>query len=438
MGSAEDLSSQPSRRQLLAGAAGGVAAAALAAGSNGVAQAATLTQRRVHLPKPHESLVDHIVVLMMENRSFDHFLGWLPSADGQQKGLHFPDANGTPQRTWHLPFTQSCGHPDPDHSYHGGRIQYAHGKLDGWLLTDGADTFPIGYYEAEDLPFYKHAATHWTTCDRYFAATLGPTYPNRFYMHAAQTDRKDDSTTQCTLPTIWDRLADAGVSHTYYFSDTPFTALWYGKYGAISQHVTEFTAAAKAGTLPAVSFVDPHFVGESNGSSGDDHPLADIRVGQKFVSDIYTALVNSPQWDRTLLVVNYDEWGGFYDHVKPTRAPDADPRFARRGFRVPTMIMGPRARRRHISHHTFDHTSVLKMIEWRWGLKPLTPRDKAANNLAIALDFSGKPDVEAPTWTVPDATAKPCPSTTTAAARSSHHEDWLRLREIAERHGFSL
>jgi len=421
----------PSRRQVLAGVAGSVAAAALSGSAEALAAV-----RRHPLPHPKDSLVDHIVVLMMENRSFDHFLGWVPGADGKQHAK-YPDKSGKLHATHHLDFFQSCGYADPDHSSSGGRTQYNHGKLDGWLRTGDGDLFPIGYYLGQDLHFLGHAAPHWTVCDRYFCATLGPTYPNRFYQHSAQTDREDDKVLPfATMPTIWDRLSDAKVSHSYYYSDTPFTALWGSKYVPISHPVSQFFNAAKAGKLPHVSFVDPKFNGESQGTSGDDHPLADIRVGEKFMADVYNALVDSPQWDRTLLVVNYDEWGGFFDHVKPHKAPDLHPKDALRGFRVPCVVMGPRARRGYVAHHVFDHTSVLKLIEWRFGLKHLTPRDKAAINLAEVLDFSRKPNPHAPKWHPPAHTPKACKSSTTAAARVAHDAEWQALGETAVRHGF--
>jgi hypothetical protein len=129
-----------------------------------------------------------------------------------------------------------CGHPDPDHSWTGGRTEYNSGACDGWLRAGTNDEFAIGYYEAADLAFYGHAAPYWTVCDRYFAAIMAETYPNRFYLHAGQTDRltNDGGPTISTLPTIWDRLSHGGHTGCYYFSDAPFTALWGEKYPPIS------------------------------------------------------------------------------------------------------------------------------------------------------------------------------------------------------------
>ncbi len=175
------------------------------------------------LPRPDASGLEHVVVVTMENRSFDHFLGWLPGADGWQAGLRYPDRAGVLQPTHALaPDFQGCGHANPDHSYGGGRVAYDNGACDGWLRAGGNDPYAIGYYTAPDLPFLGQAAQRWTVCDRYFAAIMAETYPNRLYLHAAQTDRLDDALTLTALPTIWDRLDAAGLDGRYYFSDVPF------------------------------------------------------------------------------------------------------------------------------------------------------------------------------------------------------------------------
>ncbi len=267
------------------------------------------------LPAPEASGIEHVVVVMMENRSFDHYLGWLPGADGKQEGLSYVDRRGVRHETHHLTAYDGCGFEDPDHSWEGGRIQLNGGRLDGFLKSGENDLMAIGYYTDADLAFYARAAREWTVFDRYFSAVMAETYPNRFYQHAAQTDRLHNNTDKCTLPTIWDRLQEKGLTGTYYYSDIPFTALWYEKHLDISTSFATFLLDAAAGTLPAVSFVDPRFLDEEGGRSNDDHPLADIRAGQAFLNSVYDALRTSPAWEKTVLVINYDEWGGFYDHV---------------------------------------------------------------------------------------------------------------------------
>src|SRR5437660_5365714 len=373
--------SAQTRRQFIKNSIVATAGVSLA----GLTNAAIAVKTRKILPRPNRSGIEHFVVVMMENRSFDHFLGWLPGADGKQAGLSYLDANGVAHSTHPLaPDYQGCGHAGPDHSYQGGRIEYDGGACDGWLRAGSNDDYAIGYYAQTDLPFLANAATSWTAFDRYFSAVMAPTYPNRLYMHSGQMDRLDDLLLPLsTLPTIWDRLADHSLPAKYYFSDFPFLALWGAKYVEISHLIADFFTDAAAGTLPAVSFVDPRFIGEDQGLSNDDHPHADIRNGEDFLNSVYQAVTTSPNWPNTVMVVVYDEWGGFFDHVPPSVAPipPADAALGsdgRRGFRVPAILVSPWSPRGTIVHDLYDHTSILRMIEWRWNLRPLTVRDSTA------------------------------------------------------------
>jgi phospholipase C len=376
------------------------------------------------LPNPADAPFDHVVVLMMENRSFDHFLGWLPGADGVQSGRAYWDTSkpGKLYPTYQLaPDYMGCDYGDPDHSWEGGVKQLNGGKVDGFLQTAlPDDTFPIGYYTEESVPVLGALARSYTTSDHYFCSILAETYPNRFYQHAAATDRDHNNGTQNTaLPTIWDRVSAAGLSGRYYCVDLPLLGLWGTKYAGIINPVARFLADAASGTLPNLAFVDPKFLDEGTGTSIDDHPHADIRAGEFFISQIYEAVRNSPNWDRTVFIINYDEWGGFYDHVVPPKVIDtttrpaswgAHPDYRQLGFRVPNVVISPFSAKGVIRHDDglgpYEHTSVLKMIEWRWGLQPLTDRDKNARNLAELLDFSlQRTDVPA----IPQPLAPPAP-----------------------------
>jgi len=425
-----------SRRKFLetSGAVG--AAGLLGAGLTQSGGGASASASTPALPStPATSGIDHVVVVMMENRSFDHFLGWLPGADGRQAGLRFTDRYGLRHATHHLTQYSSCDFNDPDHSYEGGRIELNGGRCDGWLRAGENDGLAVGYYTRPDLAFLGHAAPAWTVCDRYFSAVMAETYPNRFYQHAAQTDRLHNSTVTATFPTIWDRLSQAGLTGRYYFSDIPFTALWGTRYLPISKPFAEFLADAAAGQLPQVSYVDPRFEDEGSGSSSDDHPKADIRAGEQFLDQVYRAVTSSPSWANTLLVINFDEWGGFFDHVPPGSAPDVREATELRGFRVPAVVISPRARRGYVAHHTYDHTSVLRMIEWRWGLAPLTPRDAAARNIAEVLDFASAPNLHAPQFTVPPFVATACAPGPVSGAEQA---EWPALRQKALAAGWSL
>jgi phospholipase C len=385
--------------------------------------------------------IEHVIVMMMENRSFDHFLGWLPEADGRQAGLTYLDSAGAGHPTYALaPDFQGCGHTDPDHSYAGGRVEYNGGKCDGWLRVN--DTFSIGYYRQEDLAFLGRAVPQWTSFDRYFCAILGPTFPNRIYQHAGQTDRLSNTPAASTLPTIWDRLAARGLQGRYYYGDVPFLGLWGTKYVPISRPLNEFFADCRAGSLPQVAFVDGPFLTEATGTGQDDHPFGDVRAGEGFMNQVYAAVTTSPAWERTVLIINFDEWGGFFDHVPPPAAPIPDATRAAgdtdglRGFRTPTLLVSPFARRGHTSHTLYDHTSVLRLIEWRWNLQPLSVRDATASNLAQELDFT-RPRLDAAVYPVPAVTGAFCP-VNPALIASRAAPRWERLHDVARRSGWGV
>ncbi len=404
---------------------------------------------------PHGSRgVRHIVVVMLENRSFDHFLGWLPGADGRHDLTFVSALDGHTYPNYPLaPDFQGCGYSDPDHSWEGFLVQHNGGKLDGFLQRPtmppnstgvtpaAANTFPIGYYTnlnrhgtpklVPDLPVIGALAQRYTTLDRYFCAFAGETFPNRFYQHAGQTDRDHNSELPSVLPTIWDQLSPIpnrqGVpTGGYYYRDSPFLALWADpaiEPGAVFKYQSFFhpfaasdEAALAAGTsfidacanrtLPNVCFVDPPFDSGTTGTSGDDHPLSDIRLGERFVAAAYHALADNWYLDDTVLIVTFDEWGGFYDHVAPPTVIDHTnpanvmhigdsttptdgrliPDYRQLGFRVPAIVISNLTWPRRVVHRgPFEHCSSLALIESTFGLTPLTARDQNARNLQDLL-----------------------------------------------------
>lgn len=419
------------------------AAGAAALGLSGAKLAdAGLLNIKLPTPRPRKR-IDHVVVVTMENRSFDHMLGWLPGADGRQAGQVYADRNGVPHETYPLaPDYMGCGHPDPDHSYEGGRVQYNGGAADGWLRAGASDIYSIGYYTQGDLPFFAAATGAWTACDRYFSAIMASTFPNKIYQHAAQTDRLDNATDVSTLPTLWDTLASHGVSGRYYFSDIPFLGLWGDKYRSITRNIAQFYLDCALGRLPAVSFVDPRFIGAEFGLTDNDHPHADVRNGQAFLNGIYEAVISSPNWPATVLVINYDEWGGFFDHVPPPSAPTpaadlvAGNNDGLLGFRVPCLVIAPWAQRGAVAHDQYDHTSILKMIEDRWGLPPLTVRDAGARSLADVLDLN-HPVLDAPRFAVPGESYEHlCPLPDVLTLDTVLGEEWKSLYSLAKNFGF--
>ena len=382
----------------------------------------TLSSTLAAPTKDRRERIQHIVVVMMENRSFDHLLGWHPTADGVQAGLSYADDAGHVEPTYALaPEYMGCEFNDPDHSFAGSRTSYDDGRMDGFLRAGDNDRYAIGYYVEEDRPFTSALARNYTTADRFFASILSETFPNRFFLHAAQTDRLSNTNELSTLPTIWDRLADAGVSARYYFSDAPFLLLWGTKYNGISSPYVQFLDDAAAGALPAVSFVDPSFLVEELGTCNSDHPHCDVRASDAFLAEAFHAVATGPDWPSTVFIVIYDEGGGFFDHVPPPRAVapnDVDPDLVRGkallGFRVPAIVASPWSKgspdNPRVSSTVFDHTSVLKLIEWRWHLRPLTARDASddVGNLIDLLAF-GRFDPTVPDLPFPSEPAvTPC------------------------------
>src|SRR5947209_2009908 len=285
--------------------------------------------------------------------------------------------------------------------------------------------------------------------DGYSCATRRPTFPNRSYHNAGQNDPIENSTAISQLPTIWDRLSARGLVGRYYYGDLPFLGLWGAQYVPISRPLDAFYADCAAGTLPHVAFVDGSFLQELTGTGPDDHPYGDIRAGEAMMNRIYAAVTQSLAWRSTVLVINFDEWGGFFDHVPPPVAPippadraagNADGRL---GFRTPTLLISPFAPRQHTSHIRYDHTSVLRMLEWRWGLDTLTVRDATVIILVVVLDFTQVDPAPPPVYSVPAVIGAVCPvqlpglAAPALPSQRPERAHWAGLREVARRHGWS-
>lgn len=435
--------------------------------TGGVAAGAALSPE---LLKAAASQIQHIVVVMMENRSFDHLLGWLPNADGKQSGLQYTDASGVSHATHHLaPDWTGCAYNDPDHSYGGARIEVDNGLMDGFMQTSAADVYAIGYYEESDNQFLSKFARLFTTCDMYFPSLLGPTFPNRIFQLCGQTDRLDDSLTFCSYPTIFDQCNQAGVAAKYYYNNVPVLALFSTDAIIYAHAFSEFLSDCASGSLPAVSFVDPAFTLATN-TSNDNHPHSDIRNGDAFLAQVYHAVAASPAWNNTVLVLNYDEWGGFFDHVPPPRAlapnntdTDLVDGKALLGCRTPCIVASPWTvggesirepwaqvlpRPTHVNHtlvnHTvFDHTSVLKMIESVFNVPPMAARETSndVGNLLSAIDLNrapmGAPPLPQPQPVIPQTL---CASSISPGglARPYEPNSFQRLERVALQRGWRV
>ena len=383
-------------------------------------------KRGVDLDRPGGAPFDTVVVLMMENRSFDHLLGWLPGAEGIPEGHTYPTQEGERAEPWPMAGDlQGCDYYDPAHDWESMHDHLADGACDGFLLTQpSGDLFPISYYDQEDLPVMAELALGHTVLDHYFCSVNGPTWPNRLYQLAAATDLDITSVLPDTGPgpsaidlTIFDRVQEAGLTAGYYgFPDAMMTSAFASRrYDDITFPFEQFLTDAKAGELPNVVFVDPDWsvLKIVNGTSSDFHPPSSTRLAERLVADVYEALADSPHWEKLVFVINFDESGGFADHVLPPKVQDDNvnpnpgphPDYTQLGPRVPCIVGGPFAPAGVVSEGPYEHCSVLRMIEWRWELEPMTARDRHAKNLAevLAVGAATKP-LTMPTFDVPDPT----------------------------------
>jgi phospholipase C len=445
---------------------------AIAAGLAGAAASLPLNlllgeaaKREAHaaaLPTPGNMPVDHFVVLMMENRSFDHYFGWLPDADGvQDRTYPDPDNGGAPVATRHASTLgtaqwQGCGHPDPGHGWDDGRAQLGSSRTDTRKEPDGFlagsnDEFALCYYDEGDLGFIHPAGREFTVYDRFHCSLMGPTWPNRYYNWSAQSGGKRDNTPPAdTLgnqwETVFDRAIARGRTARYYNSDLPFSAVWGPRGVPWTRPVADFYADCAAGTLPNVAFVDPPFRdgGGGDGISADEHPLGDVRLGQAFMSDVVHAFMESPNWERGALFIVYDEWGGFFDHVRPPTVPDArrssniDQDFGLMGFRIPAVVVSPFARRGAVSHQLCGFESIIKLISYRFALGSLTTRDANAQNIGLSMAWD-QPDFERPDLPDPDRiVSSPCTlgGGDVLDSEQTHASDLAALEDLAERFGF--
>lgn len=346
---------------------------------------------------PEELLapIDTIVVVMMENRSLDHYFGSAAfredlAVNGLTGRETNPRIDGSPVQVFNLTNLQPA---DPPHGWDACHLQWNLGANDGFVIEhelEHPESFAevMGYHVRSQLPVLYALADEYVLFDHWYASVMGPTWPNRFYLHAASSGGMQSNSPSLGLTTVWDLLADAGLSHANYYSDLAWAWGGFANPGlGYTNSIDEFFAAAQAGTLPAFSIVDPNFGILPGGEGGnDDHPSHDITLGQIFLASVYQALANSPQWGRCLLIITYDEHGGFYDHVSPPSTVDALPEFQQLGFRVPSLVVGPFVKRGCVDSTQTEHVSVIATATRRFGLPAINERVTATSDVSSAID----------------------------------------------------
>ncbi len=357
--------------------------------------------------------IQHLVILMQENHSFDNYFGTYPGADGIPTGTKMPIDPSNPAAgfvtPWHIGDSTIT---DLSHTTTVFRDQYNNGKMDGFVSAlntrnqDGKQA--MGYYDDRDIPYYWNLADNYVLFDQFFSSAMDGSFSNHMYWVAGIPSVAPKgvnlSDFLANLPTIFDHLQAAGVSWKFYVQnyDSTITYRDVGTSGnrasqviwvpllnfdrfiddpTLSSHIvdlSQYYIDLDNGTLPAVSYIVP--------SGASEHPPSSLMSGQRSVKNIIQELMRSTAWDSSAFMLAYDDWGGWYDHVTPIQVDKYG-----YGPRVPVLLISPYAKTGYIDHTVLDFTSMLKFIEQNWNIAPLAQRDTNANNFLSAFDFKQSP-----------------------------------------------
>jgi phospholipase C len=397
---------------------------------------------------PYNNPIEHIVVILQENRSFDHYFGTYPGANGIPKDVCMPLHPKYPEDGCVKPFlsTSDISHNMP-HTFHSSEVAYNEGKMNGFIVAE-KNFNTMSYYDNKTIPYYWELAENYVLADNFYSSALSYSLPNHWYAIAGQAptisiydalkanatilpgfngtsdvriynpsgilQELDNVTGKAEedidleyleeanlTKTVADLLENSSVSWKYYDrpldssykkaiqSDSaydywnPFAAKgssYTDDYRSHFVNRSEIFSDLKTGKFPQVSWVIPSI-------PISEHPPASIKKGMIWVTSVVNAIMNSKYWNNTAIIITWDDYGGFYDHV----APPKEDKFGL-SFRVPALIISPYSKPGYIDHTLYSFESMLKFIEWRFGLSSLTYRDANANNLLNAFDFRQNPN----------------------------------------------
>ncbi|MBT9332147.1 alkaline phosphatase family protein [Paracidobacterium acidisoli] len=366
--------------------------------------------------------IEHVIVLMLENQSFDRMVGLTPDVDGvNPQALHSNPDSITGQPVLQNLSTQPRMDFDPPHDYDDvitqiqGTGQPCSGFVNAFLRNNpkGNAGEVMAYYDSSLLPSLGALAREFVTCDRWFSSVPGPTWPNRFFLNSGTSlghidmpslAHFDPAVHLYNQPTVFERLSEANKSWRIYFHDFSQTTLMIRQelYALNYRYMPSFYLDCEdEANFPQYTFIEPKFFwpGEN-----DQHPVSDIRRGDALIASVYNAIrKNEKLWSSSLLVILYDEHGGFYDHIDPR-----DPAFRKTavppdshqtpehfafdlyGLRVPAVLVSPLLDH-GVLHGVYDHTSLLQYLTQKWGLGPLGARTAAAKSFADELVWRSAP-----------------------------------------------
>jgi phospholipase C len=357
--------------------------------------------------------IEHLIVVMQQNHTFDNYFGTYPGVDGLPPDICLPVSLSDPDNPFCVASFNIGEYPISDLA-HGATIfveKYNDGQMNGFVDAlnrrhqDG--TLTMGYFDDRDLPYYWNLADQYVLFDSYFSSAHTGSIMNRMFWVSGTPGSDVNRLPEGgygDIPTIFDRLQERGISWKFYINNydpglnyrslaeldyLPPQVQWvpllnYDRFlddPELSSRIVdldEYYVDLENGTLPAVSYV--LLLGAT------EHPIADVGLGERLNRTMIQMLMQSEMWESSAYMITYDDWGGWYDHVPP---PVVDQYGY--GFRVPAMLVSPYARQGHIDHTLLDHTSILKFIESNWDIPPLGERDANANNFLTAFDFSSPP-----------------------------------------------
>jgi phospholipase C len=399
--------------------------------------------QRISIVKPSANPIKHIVIIMQENRSFDNYFGTYPGANGISKNTCMPLLPDHLNLGCVKPFlSTSPVSEDLPHTAPPSLISYDNGKMDGFMLAENEDPNTMSYYDNKTIPYYWDLAKHYVLADNFYSSVLSYSLPNHWYALAGQapatsvfypfsrgvaptvgggnpdntatnfdvnpnpnTTISRDQTERVYLEesnltkTVADLFMNNANNITWKYYDhlvqvggykaavnsglafefwNPFSAKGVTYTPQYSGHFvarTQIFHDLKSGAFPQISWVIPSF-------PISEHAPANITTGMNWVKLVVDSIMSSQYWNSTAIILTWDDYGGFYDHVPP---PQIDKYGL--GFRIPALIISPYAKRGYIDHTQYQFESILKFIEWRFNVPPLTNRDLHASNLLNAFKF---------------------------------------------------
>ncbi len=421
-----------SRRRFLATSGFALAGATLFACTGGERKAPVVapTATASVAATPTRWPIKRVIYLMLENRSFDNLYGRFPGANGTRTGVKLGQEVPLLDCPHWLP-----GDIPHDRAAHLNNVNG--GAFDGFAIGQFGDPWAYTQFDGRMVPNYWRWARDYVLCDNFFASVGGPSYPNHFFFVAGQSGgaldnpenievRFDDGNkrfkswgcdavgenvfvlvkdergnlakhdTCFTFRTVPEQLEEIGVSWAYYSAGKYQTGYFWNALNGISnvyhtdlwrperiRGVDKLVDDIEAGRLPSVTWVTPRF-------ELSDHPPQSTCYAHDWLTDVVNAVMRSDGWEHTALFVTWDEWGGFYDHVPPPQVDDLG-----LGFRVPTLVISPYAKRGYIDDAEGEFSSPLKFIEDNWGLPYLTDRIERTHNFEHVFDFDRKPRTDA-------------------------------------------